>query len=260
MKTTLHPQKFLLTLVLAGGLALSAHAEACNETAADAEILKSIRGKDLSFENRSEYLDAWQSYIDAHAADALQANIEYANKMRGKNLPGFSLFLAALEPESIQDVAVIGVPVFTIPKEVYDTIPKGTDVTSVAILDTVFIKYFILREDAVRQSIPAAHSLCRRESQRLVFGYGNADDEELHILLRYLKQEGSTLSQLLGTDTPYQFKYFKLEDVKCYGFRISGEKAFDSTPFGFFSWDTKSPFRDPRFQELFDLALAWRQY
>ncbi len=257
MKTTLHPQKFLLTLVLAGGLALSAHA-AVNETAADAEILKSIRGKDLSFENRAEYLDAWQSYIDAHAADALQSGIESAKSMR--DLPGFSLFLAALEPEFIQDVAVIGVPVFTIPKEVYDTIPKGTDVTSVAILDTVFIKYFILREDAVRQSIPAAHSLCRRENQRLVFGYGNADDEELHILLRYLKQEGSTLSQLLGTDTPYQFKSFKLEDVKCYGFRISGEKAIDSTPVGFFSWDTKSPFRDPRFQELFDLALAWRQY
>ena len=259
MKTALHPQKFLLTLVLAGGLALSAHA-AGNETAADAEILKSIRGKDLSFENRYEYVDAWQSDIEAHAADALQSGIHSAKSMRGKNLPGFSLFLAALDPQFIQDVAVIGVPVFTIPKEVYDTIPKGTDVTSVAILDTLFIEYFILREDVVRKQLLGAHVLCRREKQRLMHGGRNVDDEELHILMGALRQEGSSMAQLLGTDTPYQFKSFKLEDVKCYGFRISGEKAIDSTPVGFFSWDTKSPFLDPRFQELFDLALAWRQY
>ena len=51
--------------LLVGCLVLSACEMTDIETIGDAETVKSIQDKALSFNNRTEYLAEWQNYIDA---------------------------------------------------------------------------------------------------------------------------------------------------------------------------------------------------
>ena len=88
----------------------------------------------------------------------MQKSEEIADRARkSKYQSSYKNLLAALAPESIQDVSVIGFPVFTVPKEINGTAQRGADVKSVAILDTMFIQYFILSKD-----VPMVYMLFQR--------------------------------------------------------------------------------------------------
>ena len=226
-----------LLFTLIACLVLSACEKADIETIGDAETVKSIQDKTLSFNNRSEYLAEWQNYIDTNAPAILKACAETADRMWKNGAPlGFEKYAAALAPESIQNATVIGFPVFTVPKEIYDTAQRGTDVKSVAILDTMFIQYYILSKD-----VPVAEVFFRRENQQLKLYKG---------------------AEMTGSGSLALQQALKL-NITCYGLRIPIGDPASSSIFRLFTLDnTKrvSPTLIPEFQELFETALAWRQY